>query len=92
MRIPELIESVESMDEESKGKPVKILATSAVDGTGMEVLARELAKIMPKVVGMRTSVSQHRVRARTPVDVCIDSIIEEQVLCYQLTCTYRLFC
>ena len=26
---------------------------------------------------MRTSVSQHRVRARKPVDVCIDSIIEE---------------
>ena len=49
LRIPELIESVESMDEEKVGsKPVKILATSAVDGTGMEVLARELAKIMPK--------------------------------------------
>jgi hypothetical protein len=37
------------MDEEKIGsKPVKILATSAVDGTGMEDLAKELAKIMPK--------------------------------------------
>ena len=79
------------MDEEKVGsKPVKILATSAVDGTGMEVLRKD-SQDHAKVVGMRTSVSQHRVRARTPVDVCIDSIIE-QVLCYQLTCTYRLFC
>jgi hypothetical protein len=37
------------MDEERVGsKPVKILATSAVDGTGMEELAKELAKLMPK--------------------------------------------
>ena len=49
LRVPELIESVENMDEENVGsKPVKILATSAVDGTGMEDLAKELAKIMPK--------------------------------------------
>jgi len=49
LRVPELIESVESMDEERVGsKPVKILATSAVDGTGMEELAKELAKLMPK--------------------------------------------
>ena len=49
LRIPELIESIEKLEEEKVGiKPVKMLVTSALDGTGMDELAKELAKLMPR--------------------------------------------
>jgi GTPase involved in cell partitioning and DNA repair len=49
LRVPELIKGVENLEEEKVGvKPVRILATSAIDGTGMDELSKELSKIMPK--------------------------------------------